>query len=167
MLQRNFKGHLVQPPRWSGSKGKKTFSQIRLLEAPFNLALNFSRDGASTSLGLCYYFSTLSKQESFREPKCFRSVWELKCTDRSRDKVGNPSIQSPSISGEFFHSPFHTSIKPSPIHPLGAAQEVLTGGDGKVPAHHFCYCCKWILWMDIYIWLYDPLLSTKERRLNP
>jgi len=47
-LEGTFKGHLVQPPAVS----RDIFNWIRLLRAPSNLALNVSRDGASTtSLG--------------------------------------------------------------------------------------------------------------------
>ncbi|KAK4818643.1 hypothetical protein QYF61_016614 [Mycteria americana] len=59
-LEGTFTGHLVQPP----AMGRDIFHQIRLLRAPSNLALNVSRDGASTtSLGdLLQGFTTLTFQ---------------------------------------------------------------------------------------------------------
>ena len=57
-VEGNFRGQLAQPPAVSGD----IFNQTRLLRAPSSLALNVSRDGASTtSLGnLSQCFTTLT-----------------------------------------------------------------------------------------------------------
>jgi len=58
-----FRGHLAQPPAVS----RDIFNQTRLLRAPSNLALNVSRDGASTtSPGNLYQrFTTLTVNNFF------------------------------------------------------------------------------------------------------
>ena len=60
-LEGTFRGHLAQPPAVS----RDIFNQTRFLRAPSNLALNVSKDGASTtSLGNLFQCFTLPSNKA-------------------------------------------------------------------------------------------------------
>jgi len=108
MLEGTFKGHLVQPPAVSSN----IYHWIKLLRAPSNMALNVSRDGASTtSMGNPFQcFTTLTVKtvfliSSLNPPSFHLKLLPLVLLQQALLKSLSPSYNPPSGTGKLLNNP--------------------------------------------------------------